>query len=169
MVDGVFEPDARREAPATPSGRRSPPTSGPSWPGCTARCERLPSFVGRGDGVGSNSWVVDGEHSETGEPMLANDPHLGVSVPGIWMQMGLHCTTVSSECPLDVAGFTFSGVPGVIIGHNADIAWGFTNLGPDVTDLYLERVTRRPVGAGRPAAAADDPRGDHPRARARTT
>ena len=54
--------------------------------------------------------------------------------------MGLHCRTVSADCPLDVAGFTFSGVPGVIIGHNADIAWGFTNLGPDVTDLYLERV-----------------------------
>ena len=62
-------------------------------------------------------------------------------MPGIWVQMGLHCTTVSAECPLDVAGFTFSGVPGVIIGHNADIAWGFTNMGPDVTDLYLERVT----------------------------
>ena len=58
--------------------------------------------------------------------------------------MGLHCRTVSAECPMDVAGFTFSGVPGVIIGHNADIAWGFTNLGPDVSDLFLERVRRRP-------------------------
>ena len=57
----------------------------------------------------------------------------------------------------------------MIIGHNADIAWGFTNLGPDVTDLYLERVTGDAVGAGRPAAAADDPRGDHPGARRRTT
>ena len=91
--------------------------------------------------MGSNSWVVDGEHSETGAPLLANDPHLGVGVPGIWMQMGLHCRTVGEECPFDVAGFTFSGVPGVVIGHNADIAWGFTNLGPDVTDLYLERVS----------------------------
>ena len=95
---------------------------------------------GRGDGLGSNSWVVDGEHSTTGAPILANDPHLGVGLPGIWMQMGLHCRTVSDACPLDVSGFTFSGVPGVIIGHNADIAWGFTNLGPDVTDLYVERV-----------------------------
>ena len=51
-------------------------------------------------------------------------------MPGIWVQMGLHCRTVSEACPLDVSGFTFSGVPGVIIGHNADIAWGFTNLGP---------------------------------------
>ena len=56
------------------------------------------------------------------------------------MQVGLHCRELSADCPLDVAGFSFSGVPGVIIGHNADIAWGFTNLGPDVSDLYLERV-----------------------------
>jgi penicillin amidase len=54
--------------------------------------------------------------------------------------MGLHCRTITEACPLDVAGFTFSGVPGVIIGHNADIAWGFTNLGPDVSDLYLEKI-----------------------------
>jgi penicillin amidase len=106
---------------------------------------RLPAMLGRrsagpGQGVGSNSWVVDGEHSATGAPLLANDPHLGISLPGIWVQMGLHCRTVTEACPLDVAGFTFSGVPGVVIGHNADIAWGFTNLGPDVTDLFLERV-----------------------------
>ena len=54
--------------------------------------------------------------------------------------MGLHCRTVGPDCPLRVAGFTFSGVPGVVIGHNAEIAWGFTNLGSDVTDLYVERV-----------------------------
>ena len=62
------------------------------------------------------------------------------SVPGIWYQMGLHCTTVVTACPFDVAGFTFSGFPGVVIGHNARVAWGFTNLPADVTDLYLERV-----------------------------
>ena len=156
MVDGVFEPDAEEGGTRNPERPAFTADQRAQLAGLHRTLERLPSFVGRGDGVGSNSWVVDGEHSETGEPLLANDPHLGVSMPGIWMQMGLHCTTVSSECPLDVAGFTFSGVPGVIIGHNADIAWGFTNLGPDVTDLYLERVTGRPVGAGRPAAAADD-------------
>ena len=101
---------------------------------------QLPAMLGEGDGIGSNSWVVDGDHSATGAPILANDPHLGVSVPGVWMQMGLHCRTVTDDCPLDVAGFTFSGVPGVIIGHNDRVAWGFTNLGPDVSDLYLEKV-----------------------------
>ncbi len=58
----------------------------------------------------------------------------------MWTQIGLHCREVTAACPLDVAGFSFSGVPGVIIGHNADIAWGFTNLAPDTTDLYVERV-----------------------------
>ncbi len=100
----------------------------------------MPAWLGRGDGIGSNSWVVDGDHSSTGAPILANDPHLGVSMPGVWMQVGLHCRVVGDDCPFDVAGFSFSGVPGVIIGHNDDIAWGFTNLGADVTDLFVERV-----------------------------
>jgi penicillin amidase len=99
--------------------------------------QSLPGLMGNddGDGIGSNSWVVSGSKTGSGKPILANDPHLSPSQPGIWYQMGLHC-----DCGLEVAGFTFSGVPGVIIGHNARIAWGFTNLGPDVIDLYLERL-----------------------------
>ena len=120
----------------------------------------MPAWLGRGDGIGSNSWVVDGEHSTTGAPILANDPHLGVSIPGVWMQVGLHCRTVSDACPFDVAGFSFSGVPGVIIGHNADIAWGFTNLGPDVTDLYVERIEGDDLALRPPAPADAHPRGD---------
>jgi len=103
--------------------------------------QMLAGADGGGDGIGSNAWVVDGDHSTTGKPILANDPHLGVSVPGIWYQMGLHCTKVGTACPFDVSGFTFSGLPGVVIGHNRQVAWGFTNLGPDVVDLYLEKVT----------------------------
>lgn len=72
--------------------------------------------------------------------MLANDPHLAPSVPGIWYPMALHCTTVEQDCPFEVTGFTFSGFPGVILGHNRAIAWGMTNLAPDVSDLYLEAV-----------------------------
>ena len=97
-------------------------------------------LLGHGDGIGSNGWVVSGDRTDTGMPILANDPHLGISVPGIWYQMGLHCTEVTEECPFDVTGFTFAGLPGVVIGHNQEIAWGFTNLGPDVVDLYLEKV-----------------------------
>jgi penicillin G amidase len=85
--------------------------------------------------VGSNSFVVSGKLTSTGKPILANDPHLSPSMPGIWYQMGLHCS-----CEFNVEGFTFSGMPGVVIGHNGRIGWGFTNLDPDVTDLYLEQV-----------------------------
>lgn len=102
----------------------------------------LPELLGKaGSEIGSNAWVVSGEHTRTGSPLLANDPHLGPAMPSIWYQMGLRCSTVSEACPFDVAGYSFSGLPGVIIGHNASIAWGFTNLGPDVADLFLERVT----------------------------
>ncbi|MEV8018358.1 penicillin acylase family protein [Streptomyces sp. NPDC086554] len=92
-----------------------------------------------GNGIGSNSWVVSGEHTITGKPLLANDPHLAPQLPSTWYQMGLHCRTVSKDCQYDVSGYTFSGMPGVVIGHNQDIAWGMTNLGADVTDLYLEK------------------------------
>ena len=140
VVDGVFEQDAT--GPGTRNPRRPAYTA--DMRGALARLRagvaKLPPLLGHGDGLGSNSWVVDGDHTDTGAPLLANDPHLGVSLPGIWMQMGLHCRTITEGCPLDVSGFTFSGVPGVMIGHNQDIAWGFTNLGPDVSDLYLERV-----------------------------
>lgn len=150
VVDGEFEQDA-----APPSAPVASSDARQALARVSTGLGRLPEMLGRGSGLGSNSWVVDADHSETGAPLLANDPHLGISLPGIWVQMGLHCRTVSADCPLDVAGFTFSGVPGVIIGHNADIAWGFTNLGPDVTDLFLERVqggSYRYAGRLRPLA-----------------
>lgn len=95
---------------------------------------------GAGEGIGSNSWAVSGEHTATGEPLLANDPHLGAALPSVWTQMQLRCSQVSEECPFDVGGFSFSGLPGIVIGHNAEVAWGFTNLTTDVADLYVERV-----------------------------
>ncbi|RSS76660.1 penicillin acylase family protein [Streptomyces sp. WAC06614] len=107
--------------------------------------DKIPALLGpNGSGIGSNSWVVSGRYTTTGKPLLANDPHLAPQLPSLWYQMGLHCRTAGNGCTFDVAGFTFSGMPGVIIGHNADIAWGLTNLGADVTDLYLEQV--RPEG-----------------------
>ena len=93
-----------------------------------------------GQGIGSNSWVISGALTQTGAPLLANDPHLAASMPSTWYQAGLRCREVSELCPYDVTGWTMSGVPGVFIGHNQSIAWGLTNLGPDVSDLALERV-----------------------------
>ncbi|MFD5423951.1 penicillin acylase family protein [Streptomyces sp. NPDC127084] len=111
--------------------------------------DEIPTPLGpSGSGIGSNSWVVSGDLTTTGKPLLANDPHLAPQLPSIWSQMGLHCRAVSDACSFDVAGYTFSGMPGVIIGHNQNIAWGFTNLGADVTDLYLERVTANGYTAG---------------------
>ncbi|MFJ9431833.1 penicillin acylase family protein [Streptomyces sp. NPDC101490] len=101
----------------------------------------VPALLGpNGNGIGSNSWVVGGKYTTSGKPLLANDPHLAPQLPSLWYQMGLHCRSVSATCRYDVAGYTFSGMPGVIIGHNDKIAWGLTNLGADVTDLYLERI-----------------------------
>ena len=94
----------------------------------------LGATLGSGPFVGSNNWVVGGEHTESGLPLLANDPHLEIQMPSIWYEVGLHAPG------WDVTGFSFAGVPGVIVGHNANIAWGVTNAGPDVQDLFIEKI-----------------------------
>jgi penicillin amidase len=91
-------------------------------------------------GIGSNSWAISGALTDTGMPYLANDPHLSQQMPSIWYQIGLHCVDDAPDCEIDVAGFSFAGAPGVIIGHNQHVAWGFTNVGPDVIDLYIEKI-----------------------------
>jgi penicillin amidase len=143
VVDGVFEQDALTGGTRRPTRPALSSATVEALERLNTGLAAMPDLVGKGQGVGSNSWVVDGDHSTTGAPLLANDPHLSPSVPGIWYQMGLHCREVTEDCPYDVSGFTFSGMPGVIIGHNQHIAWGFTNLGPDVVDLYLEKLEGR--------------------------
>ena len=83
---------------------------------------------------GSNAWVISGALSATGKPILANDPHLEWTVPGEWYLVHLRAPE------LDVAGATLPGIPGVIAGHNRRIAWGMTNLGFNLQDLYRERI-----------------------------
>jgi penicillin amidase len=90
--------------------------------------------------VGSNSWVVGGSRTTTGMPLLANDPHLAIQMPSIWYQIGLHCKPKNDACPYNVTGFSMAGVPAVIIGHNDHIVWSMTNVGPDVMDLYIEKI-----------------------------
>lgn len=82
---------------------------------------------------GSNNWVVSGEKSASGFPLLADDPHLGLATPSIWYEMHLK----SDE--LNVSGVIFAGIPGIILGHNEHVAWGVTNVGPDVQQLYIEK------------------------------
>jgi penicillin amidase len=143
VVHGVYEQNATRPRARKPQRPPLNPAIVHALSSLDQGLRHIPQMLGHGSGVGSNSWVVDGQHSTTGKPILANDPHLGISIPGIWYQMGLHCIQVTHACPYDVSGFTFAGMPGVVIGHNQQIAWGFTNLGPDVTDLYLEKVRRK--------------------------
>ena len=142
IVNGRFDPDAE----PTSAGARPP--LGPAVrraiaPGLDELAEtaaEVPELLGTGAGIGSNSWAISGQHTDSGAPILANDPHLAPAMPGIWEQMGLHCRDVGPECPFEVAGATFSGVPGVFLGHNDRVAWGLTTMYADVSDLYVEQV-----------------------------
>ncbi|MGO9125123.1 MAG: penicillin acylase family protein, partial [Terriglobales bacterium] len=87
--------------------------------------------------LGSNNWVVSGTHTVSGKPLLSNDMHLGHQMPNLWYEAHLRCG--SPACgTFDVAGVTLPGYPYVIVGHNQRIAWGFTNVGPTIEDVYVE-------------------------------
>jgi len=86
------------------------------------------------DGIGSNNWALSGKLTSSGKPLLANDPHLGLSAPAIWYFAHL-------DAPgMNVIGGTLPGIPGVVLGRTDQYAWSFTNTGPDVQDLYLEQI-----------------------------
>lgn len=157
ITKGAFDPEASASSPAeVPDPPARDTTAAESDQATTAlesirRIERsLPRLLGDlgSGGLGSNSFVVSGDRTTTGAPLLANDPHLSTSMPSIFGQVGLHCIARDESCPFDVTGFAFSGVPGVIIGHNTDIAWGLTNAYVDTQDLYLERVRGQEVQYG---------------------
>ncbi len=82
--------------------------------------------------LGSNDWVVSGAHTASGKPLLSNDPHLGHQMPALWYEAHL------TSGDFDVAGVTLPGTPTVVLGHNQRIAWGFTNIGPTVEDVFIE-------------------------------
>jgi penicillin G amidase len=101
--------------------------------------------------AGSNDWVISGTHTATGKPLLSNDMHLAHSVPGIWYEADLEAPTSSGD--LHVTGVSLPGVPFIIVGHNAHVAWGFTNLGATVQDVYIEHI--RGTGSAAQYAAQD--------------
>ncbi|UNK72632.1 penicillin acylase family protein [Microbacterium sp. H1-D42] len=141
----TVEPPATDAAPAAFTGEKKPAVTDAlttvEWQEAENVIAAASMLVGdAGEGIGSNSWVVSGDLTESGMPLLSNDPHLGAALPSVWYQVQLKCEKVSDACPFDVGGFSFSGLPGVVIGHNAKVAWGFTNLTTDVTDLYVEKV-----------------------------
>lgn len=114
--------------PAGPSLAEARRAEAPDWP---SGLEWLSPGAKRGN---SNSWVIAGRKTKSGRPILANDPHLQIEFPSVWYEMHL----VASG--LDVTGVTIPGVPFIVLGHNARLAWGITNTNADVQDLFLERV-----------------------------
>lgn len=101
------------------------------WPSIEGYLEETQSEIRKG--LGSNNWVVSGAHTATGKPLLANDTHLELSIPPIWFEIHLTAPNFNAK------GFTLPGAPLIVIGHNDHIAWGFTNNGADVQDLYIEK------------------------------
>ncbi len=97
--------------------------------------------------AGSNGWAVAGSRSASGKPMLSNDMHLALQAPGIWYEADLEAALPAPLAGFHAAGVTLPGAPFIIAGHNAHVAWGFTNLGADVEDIYIERTRGTPSGA----------------------
>jgi len=100
--------------------------------------EELSEILGeeRPSGYGSNNWVVDGSRTKSGMPLLANDPHLGLTTPSIWYLAHLYNSTEQTN----LVGVGFPGTPSIILGRNDQIAWGFTNTAPDIQDLFIEKL-----------------------------
>jgi len=138
--DDDMEPDGVLKANTTrpPDGRSSNESVANSVPDLTSALANSVCAYLQDSGrelrhsLGSNNWVVSGDHTATGKPLLANDTHLELSIPPIWYE--IHLTAPG----WNVKGFTLAGAPFVVIGHNDRIAWGFTNNGADVQDLYTE-------------------------------
>lgn len=127
--------------PGASPGAAPPAPSGaiPSLQRMADLVARLDRITGGGfEGIGSNSWVVDGTRTATGSPILANDTHLAIQMPAIWFQNGLHCTR--ADCTYTATGFSFPGAPGVVVGHNGHHAWGVTTQAVDTQDVFIERV-----------------------------
>ena len=104
------------------------------WSRAPVETAGAPALPARPPANGSNSWVLAGTRTTTGKPILANDPHLGLGAPSVWYLAHLDCPEFRA------IGATLPGIPGIVLGRNDRIAWGFTNLTADVQDLYVEKL-----------------------------
>jgi penicillin amidase len=129
-TDDVLKASARRAGSVRTPETYADLTSA-LWPSIAGYLEESQSEIRKG--LGSNNWVVSGAHTATGKPLLANDTHLELSIPPIWYEIHLTAPGFNAK------GFTLPGAPLIVIGHNDHIAWGFTNNGADVQDLYIEK------------------------------
>ena len=146
VVGGMVVAASGPPDPAT-SAASAPPldaTEAAAWRDVVASGQSILGIAGldAGEGiagdhqVGSNDFVVGPSRTTTKTALLANDPHLGIGMPSVWFMNGLRCRKVTPACPYEVVGVSFPGIPGVVLGHNAKIAWGATNVDPDVQDLF---------------------------------
>ena len=99
------------------------------------------SPMGKRGFLGSNNWVVGPSRTATGHAMVASDPHLSLSAPSVFWMMHMNVTDPDPTKSLDFAGLAFAGIPGIILGFNANVAWGATVTDYDVTDVYQEKLT----------------------------
>jgi penicillin G amidase len=174
-VGARLTPELMADLYPASSWRDHPPASGANAPGPAApkknrlKNDRLkndnsqptasnsssgPVFDDCGSCVpGSNNWAISGAHTATGKPLLSNDMHLGHRMPGVWYEVHLH------SGDFNVEGFTLPGLPMVVVGHNQRIAWGFTNLNPDVQDLFVENFND--VGEYQTPTGWQKPETDH--------
>ncbi|GAB4212267.1 MAG: penicillin acylase family protein [Roseiflexaceae bacterium] len=132
----ILPPDSASAGPGPqPVAAPAPPVGERTSAGLLAVDQAIREGLGLGGHlIGSNNWVIGGARSASGKPILANDPHLGAQIPSIWYLAHL------SGGAIDAIGATLPGLPGIVIGHNGRIAWGVTNTGPDVQDLFIERI-----------------------------
>ncbi len=129
------------EEPVAPAGRgaKHPPRKAPAHPPAYHGASLLLGLPSQSSSpesrfhAGSNNWAISGAHTATGKPLLSNDMHLDLRLPNTWYEAHLVCGD------FDVIGVTLPGVPYVIVGHNRYVAWGFTNLGPAVEDVFIEK------------------------------
>lgn len=152
-IAALFGEDVLHVLDDDAQARPFPPVIDPEVLGelATAARDATSTFGGPG-GTGSNNWVVGPRRTQHHGALLANDPHLDLQLPSVWYEQVLECPTYH------VRGFAVAGVPGVILGNNSTLAWGFTNSCADVQDLFLEQIDEQ-AGTYRDTDGSDKPLG----------
>ena len=135
-IEDLMPPDAEDRAPSLPTATDLYPLYRPGTPRKQAGLEMVDEIMGTG---ASNNWVVSGARTHSGKPLLANDPHLRLTAPSIW-----HLVHLALERPgealINMAGAGLAGMPLVVLGRTDTLAWGFTNTGADVQDIFIEKI-----------------------------
>lgn len=122
------------DAPRSVNGNENPQLGASLMPMLQQEIKKRNLLEAEGTHVGSNAWVVDGSKTESGYPMLAGDPHLGLDMPGKWYEVHLNLNG------RNVSGATIAGIPAIIIGQNDNMAWSFTSMMSDDTDFFIEQM-----------------------------